>query len=130
MQVFVTNTSKKPKDIYSFLAPTIRNLLTLEDVGMNIRGIDDNNIKAKAYVGAVIGDIPAISELIFHSGHTSYKACRLCKVAGLKKETTEIVGTASRISKSGGIYFPKEKSTELEPEKRTKQEFEVTYFYI
>lgn len=123
LQIFVTNTPKKPKDIYSFLAPTIRDILTLEDKGMNVYNMNGEMVNVKVYVATVVGDIPAVSELIFHSGHTSYYGGRLCKVEGKKKETTRTVGTSSKILKSGGIYFPMES---LEPEKRTKKDFEVT----
>ncbi|KAG2228427.1 hypothetical protein INT48_006916, partial [Thamnidium elegans] len=124
LQIFVTNTPKKPKDIYSFLAPTIRDILTLEDNGMNVYDINGERIKVKAYVGTVVGDIPAISELIFHTGHISYNGCRICKIVGQKREITQMMGTSRRTLKTGGIYFPIENLAELEPEKRTKQEFE------
>ena len=39
-------------------------------------------------------DIPAIAELCKHSGHSSYKGCRICRIIGKKNQT------------KSGIYFP------------------------
>ncbi|KAG2228628.1 hypothetical protein INT48_007788, partial [Thamnidium elegans] len=68
---------------------------------MDVYDINGERIKIKAYVGTVVGDIPAISELIFHTGHISYNGCRICKVVGQKREITQMMGTSRRTLKTG-----------------------------
>jgi hypothetical protein len=56
----------------------------------------DNSAKLfyKVRLCFTVGDIPAIAKLCKHSGHSSYKVCRICKIIGKKNQT------------KSGIYFP------------------------
>ena len=48
----------------------------------------DNSTKLfyKMRLCFTVGDIPAILELCKHSGHSSYKGCRICRIIGKKNK--------------------------------------------
>lgn len=86
LQVFITFGEKKPKNLFSYLLPTFQDLLTLEKHGMSVQTYDGQTFDVKAFVVAVIGDFPAMSELIAHKTHASTYGCRICKVEGVSRE--------------------------------------------
>ena len=81
----ITFGSKKPKNIYSYLAPTFEDLLALQEHGMKIKTQDGQNIFCKAFVLAIIGDFPTMSEMIAHKTHASEFGCRICKIQGTRR---------------------------------------------
>ncbi|KAG2233247.1 hypothetical protein INT48_001696 [Thamnidium elegans] len=82
-----------PKNIFSFLYPTLQDLLVLVSTG--ITAVSNNKASLyKARLAVVIGDIIGIAELCMHSGHTSYCGCRVCTIVGDVKE-----------NRKSGIYF-------------------------
>lgn len=65
----------------------------MEKIGLIVNnGQTTENYKVRLCLS--IGDIPGIAELCRHSGHTSYKGCRVCVIKG------------TRVEGKGGIYFP------------------------
>ena len=53
---------------------------------MRVHTYDGHTFDVKAFVVAVIGDFPAMSELITHKTHASTYGCRICKVEGVSRE--------------------------------------------
>lgn len=84
LQIFVSFGNKKPKNIFSYLAPTLKDLLTLQTKGMKVKTYDGQEFFCKAFVLAVVGDFPAMSELLAHKTHASEYGCRICLVKGIK----------------------------------------------
>lgn len=84
LQIFITYGEKKPSNIWSYLAPTIEYAITLQKHGMQITTHSGETYFCKAFVLALIGDIPAIAEIALHRGHCSLYGCRICTVQGLK----------------------------------------------
>ncbi|KAG2190279.1 hypothetical protein INT46_003990 [Mucor plumbeus] len=85
----------KPSDIFLFLSPVLEEISIMEKHGLCITR-SDNSTKLfyKMRLCFTVGDIPAILELCKHSGHSSYKGCRICRIIGKKNQT------------KSGIYFP------------------------
>lgn len=86
---------RKPYDIFSFLYPTIQELLVLETEGIIVE-TRTSSIRIKAHLLNIIGDIPGLSELCLHAGHNSYHGCRICKIKGIyskSKRTIVFPGT-------------------------------------
>ena len=102
LQVFITFGTKKPKNIFSYLAPTFEDLLTLQKHGMKIKIQDDKEVSCKAFVLAVIGDFPAMSEMLAHKTHASEYGCRICKIQGVR-----------HASKKGYLFANQTKSTDI-----------------
>lgn len=68
----------------------------MEKHGLHIKRLEDSTeLFYKVRLCVSIGDIPGIAELCKHSGHSSYKGCRICRITGRK-------GQGSK----SGIYFP------------------------
>lgn len=86
LQIFVTCGEKKPKNIFGYMAPTLKSLLTLQKCGMVVRTAQNESFLVKAFVLAVIGDFPAVAELLLHKTHASVHGCRICTIAGQKFE--------------------------------------------
>lgn len=84
LQVFVTCGEKKPKNIFGYMAPTLKSLMTLQKCGMVITTAQNESFSVKAFVLAVIGDFPAMAELTLHKTHASVHGCRICTVIGKK----------------------------------------------
>lgn len=72
-------------DIFSFLFPTLRELLTLESGGLEITFSSGSTENFKVKLCGCIGDIPGIAELSCHTGHQSYYGCRICTIRGTEK---------------------------------------------
>jgi hypothetical protein len=70
----------------------------LSRIGIKIRTVDEGTITAKVHLMAFFGDIPAVADLVKHTGHVSYNGCRMCHVRGVVGE--------SALHRSGGMYFP------------------------
>ena len=73
---------KKPKDLDSFLRPIVDELLDLSKHGLIVRKSGRELCRAKVHLLMASGDIPAVAEMMHHSGHTSVYGCRICKVKG------------------------------------------------
>lgn len=109
----MTYGEKKPANIFSYLAPTIKSLVTLQEEGMIIKTSDLKIFTIKTFVIAVIGDFPAISELLLHKTQASECGCRVCTVRGEKTDGR----------KSGYSFIGDSESTRGEI--RSKAAFEV-----
>lgn len=92
----------KPADIFSFLYPTIQELLQLESHGITL---SSNNVSYKASLAMVIGDIPGLADLCFHTGHMSYTGCRVCKVKGTDKSIANAIYFPSFDTETNRIHF-------------------------
>lgn len=69
LQIGIIPGTSTPKDIWSFLKPTIDELHVLEKEGMRII-LPDEVIVSRVHLLYVNGDIPAIGKLIgHHHGH-------------------------------------------------------------
>ncbi|SAL97833.1 hypothetical protein [Absidia glauca] len=92
IQLMIIPGQHKPKALDSFLQPIFDELLQLAKAGMEVKLNDGETIKAKVYLLMFGGDIPAVADLINHSGHMSYHGCRICEVLGVR-------------GNNGGMYF-------------------------
>ncbi|SAM00093.1 hypothetical protein [Absidia glauca] len=97
-QLVLIPGNNKPKDLDSFLAPILSELELLSRVGIKVATVDEGIISSKVHILTFVGDIPAVADLIKHSGHTSYHGCRMCVVKG-------VYGGGANFG-SGGMYFP------------------------
>ncbi|OAD66231.1 hypothetical protein PHYBLDRAFT_152803 [Phycomyces blakesleeanus NRRL 1555(-)] len=70
-----------PANFWSFMEPTMKELLVLESEGMVVK-TPNETICAKVHVLMVTGDIPTLAKLACHSGHMSKDGCRICHVVG------------------------------------------------
>ena len=99
LQVAVIPGPSKPKDIHSFLSPLMNELEQLSTGGMILRVNDEaDDIIIHAHILLASGDLPGVSDLINHTGHTSRYGCRTCRIK-----------SKSLISPNGrghGQYFP------------------------
>ena len=91
--ISVPTGRQKPYDIFSYLRPVLVEILAMEKHGLNVTSIDGKFYSYKVRLCLAIGDIPGVAELCKHSGHMSYKGCRICSIDGKK------------IEGRGGIYF-------------------------
>jgi hypothetical protein len=89
-QIKVIPGKGKPKDLESFLAPVYEELNLLSRVGIKVVTPDHGTILAKVHLMTFIGDIPAETDLIKHTGHMSYFGCRMCVVKGVRGQTSEL----------------------------------------
>ncbi len=101
----------KPSQLFSFLQPLFDELKQLESDGISVL-CDDGNYFAKAHLILATGDIPAVAELIHHSGHNSFFGCRQCKIKGISEISPGGKGT--------GRYF---KGSLILDEKRKINDF-------
>ncbi|SAL95969.1 hypothetical protein [Absidia glauca] len=83
-QLMLIPGNNKPKDLDSFLAPILSELELLSRVGIKVATVDEGIISSKVHILTFVGDIPAVADLIKHSGHTSYHGCRMCVVKGVQ----------------------------------------------
>jgi hypothetical protein len=84
-------SAKKPAKLHSFLLPIIDELNDISRNGIKVT-VGDDIIESKIHVLNFSGDIPAISDLIRHRGHTFIRGCRMCDIEGVR-------------GPNGGIYF-------------------------
>ncbi|SAM04529.1 hypothetical protein [Absidia glauca] len=75
IQLMIIPGRHKSKVLDSFLQPVFTKLLQLVKAGMEVKLINDETIKPKVYLLLFGGDIPAVVDLINHSGHMSYHGC-------------------------------------------------------
>jgi hypothetical protein len=73
----------KPKDMDSFLWPTIQELLTLAAGVRAFDTLESVIFALHAYLIIVFGDIPAISMIMKMKGHNGFSPCRTCKITGV-----------------------------------------------
>lgn len=73
---------KKPKNLFSFLSPLFNELKVLESAGITVE-CEGGNFDCKVHVVLASGDIPAVAELMHHSGHNSLYGCRLCTIKSI-----------------------------------------------
>lgn len=99
-------------DLFSFLFPTLRELLILERGGLDVTLLSGAAEHFKVKLCACIGDIPGIAELSYHTGHTSYYGCRICTIKGTKKEKD-----------NPSITFPPSKAMELSCKVRQVEDY-------
>jgi hypothetical protein len=92
-QIMVTHGSKKPADLHSFLFPLYEEICDMSMDGIEVK-VGNEIIRAKIHLLTFAGDIPAITDLINHRGHTFRNGCRMCDIQGV---------SGSR----GGMYFAK-----------------------
>ena len=85
IQIYVASGPKKPKDIFSFLDPVLRELDELCTHGMIVE-TDEKRIPLKAHLLFVGGDIPGVANVAGHMGHQSYYGCRFCTIKGMYQE--------------------------------------------
>ena len=80
--VCIIKGPKKPKDIYSFLYPLLMKLIKMESAGVIVKAHDNQKHHIKVYTCLFLGDIPAMADTLFHTGHTSKYGCRICDIMG------------------------------------------------
>ncbi|KAG2217956.1 hypothetical protein INT45_001390 [Circinella minor] len=99
LQVPIALGPLKPKNIHSFLSPLMEELDQLSKDGMVLRVDDEpDDIMIHAHLLLASGDLPGVSDLVHHTGHTSHYGCRTCRIESF-----------SLISPKGGgqgQYFP------------------------
>ncbi|KAG2223197.1 hypothetical protein INT45_011543 [Circinella minor] len=71
IQLAIIPGPKEPKDLVSFLEPMLKELESLQDVGMDVKGDDGNIYHAKVHLLIGTGDIPAAAKLMLYKGHNS-----------------------------------------------------------
>ncbi|OAD66944.1 hypothetical protein PHYBLDRAFT_151882 [Phycomyces blakesleeanus NRRL 1555(-)] len=81
LQIAMIPDPGAPANFWSFMEPTMKELLVLESKGMVIK-TPNETISAKVHVLMVTGDILALAKLACHSGHMSKDGCRICHVVG------------------------------------------------
>jgi hypothetical protein len=114
--VCVSAGCTKPSDIFSFLLPSLKDILVLEKIGLTITARLEQ-LKFKARICVTIGDIPGMAELCKHSGHTSFNGCRICKIVGR---------TVARSMCFSNIVENKHHRLEhIQYQKRTKEDYKV-----
>ncbi|EXX72071.1 hypothetical protein RirG_072760 [Rhizophagus irregularis DAOM 197198w] len=74
---------KAPKNFNSFLQPLIDELKQLQEGIQCIDGLTENTFTLHAHILSISGDIPALSKVMYTTGHNSYKACRFCSIRGI-----------------------------------------------
>ena len=73
-------------------------LMSLQSIGMQVIGTDDEIINATAHLLFATGDIPAAATLCNHEGHMAIYGCRICII-----KTTRLQSMGGR---GYGRYFP------------------------
>lgn len=88
----------KKADIFSYLAPLLKELLVLESKGIKIvfKGVRHT---FKVYVLNCIGDIPGLAKSCLSSFHTSKLGCRTCSIEGICHQQ-------DRHTRNTGMYHP------------------------
>jgi hypothetical protein len=83
LQLAVIASSKKPKDLDSFLAPIITELKDLATHGILVRRNNREEIcRAKVHLMLAAGDMPAVAQMAHVSSHSGRFGCRICEVQG------------------------------------------------
>ena len=79
----LTPGPKAPKDLDSFITPFREELEFLQTGVMAYDALTKSEFVLKAHLVLVTGDTPAISKLLYLSGHTAVYPCRACKLQGM-----------------------------------------------
>ncbi|CAG8854910.1 42574_t:CDS:2, partial [Gigaspora margarita] len=74
---------KQPKNFNTFMRPLINELKQLEEGILCWDAVTNENFTLHAHVIFWCGDIPAISKLMYITGHNSYMGCRFCDIRGI-----------------------------------------------
>ncbi|KAI8096719.1 uncharacterized protein BX664DRAFT_64912 [Halteromyces radiatus] len=85
--------TKKPGNLHTFLTPIYKELDLLSRLGIKVHTRDGLLIRSKVHLMTFLGDIPAVADIINHSGHTSRSGCRICVVKGSSSEGTGMYST-------------------------------------
>jgi hypothetical protein len=72
----------KKNQYWKFLAPLLGELLSLEKHGIAVVCDDGISRRMKVYCLFISGDLPGISPIAGHAGHTSFSPCRICTIQG------------------------------------------------
>jgi hypothetical protein len=85
LQVCIMPGPSAPKGdgYWSFLAPLLDELQNLSKHGMDVECDDGQERHSKVHLLVATGDIPGVSTLASHSGHTSEYGCRVCPIQGV-----------------------------------------------
>jgi hypothetical protein len=98
-QVMIIPGTSKPRDLESFLQPVFTELMQLTSGGLDVVLDNGQEINAKVHLLTFTGDIPAVADLIHHSGHMSKWGCRVCLVRGVHSGGMYFHGIASKFPK-------------------------------
>jgi hypothetical protein len=74
--------SPKKDQYWEFLSPLLDELLSLEKHGISVLCDDGMLREMKVHCLFVTGDLPGISPIAGHAGHTSHSPCRICTIQG------------------------------------------------
>ncbi|SAL99216.1 hypothetical protein [Absidia glauca] len=88
--IMIISGTNKPRDLESFLQPVFTESMQLTSGWLDVVLDNRQEIHAKVHFLTFTGDIPAVADLIHHSGHMSKWGCRVYLVRG---------------AHSGGMYF-------------------------
>lgn len=94
-QIIITHGAKKAINIHTFLYPLYNELQRLSTHGIQVT-VGNEIISARIHLLTFTGDIPAVSDLVNHRGHTHHHGCRMCNVKGMN----------GLFGSSHGMYFP------------------------
>ena len=98
LQIAVIPGTIKHHNVYSFLRPLMDELISLQSIGMEVIGTDDEIINATAHLLFATGDIPAAATLCNHEGHMAIYGCRICIIKTTRLQSMGATGY--------GRYFP------------------------
>ncbi|GET57030.1 transposase domain-containing protein [Rhizophagus irregularis DAOM 181602=DAOM 197198] len=77
---------KQPQDFNSFLYPLIQEMKLLQDGILCYDGNKKEYFTLRAHILAWTGDLPALSKILYLTGHNSYSGCRFCNLRGTLNE--------------------------------------------
>ncbi|GET57996.1 transposase domain-containing protein [Rhizophagus irregularis DAOM 181602=DAOM 197198] len=77
---------KQPQDFNSFLYPLIQEMKMLQDGILCYDGNKKEYFTLRAHILAWTGDLPALSKILYLTGHNSYSGCRFCNLRGTLNE--------------------------------------------
>ncbi|GET00069.1 transposase domain-containing protein [Rhizophagus clarus] len=80
---------KQPQDFNSFFYPLIQEMKMLQDGISCYDGNKKENFTLRAHILAWTGDLPALSKVLYLTGHNSYSGCRFCNLQGTLNETNK-----------------------------------------
>lgn len=95
------------------MAPTLKNLLTMQKCGMKVKTSTNEVFSFKIFVLGFFGDFPTTAEVALHCTHAGKFRCMRCTVVGERTEGR------------GGYAFVDDKE-ETKGEMRVKDGFFVT----
>ena len=108
---------KPPKDLNSFLFPTMEQFVKLEK-GVRTKKYDGTFFLLRVFILFFTGDLPGISKFLCFMGHNSYFGCRYCWLKGIYSK------------KHKHIYFVDSCGANREAPNRTIDELRSTVFQL